>query len=229
MTTSGTYDYSTTAGEIITDALGLLGVLAAGETCSAEDYATGLRYLNKLCKFLAIDADLWVTTDITHTLTPGVTSYEIGIDETINTAKPLRLKAARRVDSFGTTIPVEVVSRSEYMELPRKDTQAPCLMAYYNSQRTTGTIYVWPTGSAGNTTLILTFQRPLQDVDLITNEPDFPQEWLLPLTYQLAVAMAPNWIGTIPPALKAEAEQMLARVTVFDDEQVSITLSGSGR
>lgn len=50
MATSGSYDFSATASDAITEALELLGVLAAGESPTSNDNTTCLRTLNMMVK-----------------------------------------------------------------------------------------------------------------------------------------------------------------------------------
>lgn len=221
MTTSGVTTFNETALEIITDALIDIGVYAPGETIPANEYNDCLRKLNSLVKVLAIQNHLWTTKDVTVTLTPGKQSYTVGTGLEINTPRPLRVKAARRQNDSGVEIEVQVVSRDEYIMLPIKDTQAPVLQVYYDPQLANGVLYCWPTGSSGDTTLILTVQRPLEDFTSSTNNPDFPQEWLLPLSKALAVKIAPGYLGTIPPDLKQESLELLDDVSNFDEEPVS--------
>lgn len=50
MATSGSYDYSLTATNVITEALEIIGVLAVGQTIDANDQTTCLRSLNMMVK-----------------------------------------------------------------------------------------------------------------------------------------------------------------------------------
>ena len=224
MSVSGTSDFSMTAGEIIKDAMATIGATEANDVVNADDSAFCLRRLNMLAKHMAMSANLWVTTDVTVTLTPGTESYTVGDGLEVDTLRPLRLLSARREDSNGTQINVDVVSRQEYMDLPVKSTQAPANQAYYDPQRDNGVLYVWPTGTTNNTTLICTFKRPIQNFDANSNNPDFPQEWYMALVYALAVKIAPTYIGAVPQDIKMESEQLLAGLYVFDDETTSLKL-----
>lgn len=229
MTTSGTATYNETAVEIITGAMSIIGEAAAGEAISSEDYSTCLSMLNSMIKHLAIACNLWVTKDVTITLVPGTQSYTVGTGLTISTPRPIKLIAARRRDSAGNEIEVEVVSRNDYMTLPLKSTQSPVLQVYYDPQLANGVLYCWPTGSSGNTTLIATFQRPLEDFTETGHNPDLPQEWLLPLKYYLAVMISPIFKGSVSADLKAVADQMLSMVVGFDQEKGSISFSPRGK
>jgi hypothetical protein len=185
MATSGSYDFDVTALQIATDAMLLNNALDPFNTIESKDREICFRFLNMIVKNIQKDEDLWVTTDVTHTLTPGTESYTVGTGLDIDTARPLKLKHCRRRDASGNEIAMDVVSRQEYMEQPTKSTQSQALSVYYDPQIANGVLYVWPTGTATDKTIILTFQRPIQDFDSNGNNPDLPDEWNIWLVYYL--------------------------------------------
>jgi hypothetical protein len=222
MATSGSYDFDVTAEQIATDAMRLNSALDPVNEIEPHDRKVCFRFLNMIVKNIQKDADLWVTEDVTHTLTAGTQSYTVGDGLDIDTPRPLKLKHCRRQDSNGTDISVDVVSRQDYMEQPTKSTQSTVLMAYYDPQITNGVLYVWPTGTANNLTLILTFQRPIQDFDENGNNPDLPDEWNIWLVYQLAAMISPIYSGGMRQDLAATAGLLFAPLKNFDTEQVPI-------
>jgi hypothetical protein len=222
MTTSGSYDFDVTAGQIVYDALLLNTAIDPINGISSEDSTICMRFLNMIVKNIQKDANLWVNEDVTHTLTPGTQSYTVGDGLDIDTPRPLKLKHCRRQDTSSNEITVDVSSRQDYMEQPTKSTQGPVLMAYYDPQITNGVLYVWPTGSSGNVTLIMTFQRPIQDFDANGNNPDLPDEWNIWMVYQLAALISPIYSGEVRADLQAIASGLLGPLKNFDTEQVSI-------
>lgn len=222
MSTSGSYDSATTAKEIVKNAYGLLNVVDIDEPLPADKWQYGRNQLNKLIKFLSIHKGLWLVEDVTVTLTPGTTSYTIGVGETIDSPKPMQVSYARRSYSSIET-PIEVIPRAEYMGIPNKTLQAPANTVYYHPGRDTGTLYVWPTGTSTDNTIIITTQRRVQDFDDLANNPDIPGEWLLLLEYQLAVKLAPRYKGgMIPQGISDEADKMLISLLRFDEEKTSV-------
>ena len=223
MATSGSYDSTSTMSNIINDAFSLIGVHDDQETLPAEMWVYGKRVLNQAMSMLSIRRGLWLIEDVTLTLTPGTASYSIGDGETIDNVKPMDIGHARRVTASGTEIPMDVVSREDYQSLPNKTLQAPATMVYYHPQRDTGTIYVWPTGTADEDTIIVTTQRPVQDFDAEGNNPDLPKEWVLAITYLLATLLAPKYLGgVVPAAVQAQADRLLATLAIYDEEKTSI-------
>jgi len=222
MSLSGSYDFTITAGQIVFDALLLNNAIDPINDVNPNDSNICMRFLNMIVKNIQKDADLWVTTDVDHTLTAGTESYTVGTGLNIDTAKPSKLKHCRRTDSSSNDVSMEVASRQDYMDIPTKSTQSQPLMVYYNPQITNGVLYVWPTGSAGNLDITLTFQRPIQDFDATGNNPDFPNEWYLWIVHQLAAVISPIYSGQLRSDLVQTATSLFVGLKDFDTEQVPI-------
>ena len=90
-------------------------------------------------------------------------------------------------------IPMGMMSRNDYWQLSTKLTQAQPLQLYQDVQRNSVQLRVWPVADNEINYIVLNCQRTLDDFDLSTNEPDYPQEWFLPLAYNLAVLIAPKY------------------------------------
>lgn len=221
MSTSGSTNYSTTRNQIIYDALLLLNAIAAQETADAHNLAFCGRFLDMMIKQWSPKMTVWPTKDVSITLTPGTTSYTIGTGLDIDEPRPLQVISARRQDLSGNEIPIDVVSRDEYMAIPTKTTQAPTTMVHYERLRTSGTLYFWPTGDASNTTAIVTVRRALEDMDSEGDEPDFPQEALMALVYNLAVIIGPAF-GGVPQDVAAIAGQMKQELLDDDTENTAV-------
>jgi hypothetical protein len=222
MSTSGSYDNITTLTSIIRDSFALINVIDDSETIPAEEYVYGRRMLNKLMSILSVHKGLWLISDTTVTLTPGTRSYTVGSGLTVDIPKPNQISHARRYVSSSLEIEMDVVSRNEYMTLPNKSTQAPPLMVYYEKLRDNGVLHVWPTGSSSEKTIIITTQRPIQDFDVESDNPDLPKEWVLCIEYLLAAKIAPKYLGAVPADVKSQGDEMLATLISDDEEKVSI-------
>jgi len=222
MATSGSYDNTTTMSNILYDAFALINVHDDSETLPADMWDYGKRKLNQVMSLLSTRKSTWLVDQVTVTLTPGTESYTIGVGETIDNPKPLQVSDAWRVTSGGYDIPIMVVSRDEYMSMPNKSLQAPATMVYYDPRRDTGTLYVWPTGTATENTIIIDAQRPIQDFDAEGNNPDLPKEWVLYITHLLATFLAPKYIGGVPASLQTQTDRIAISLSIFDEEKVSV-------
>jgi hypothetical protein len=128
--------------------------------------------------------------------------------------RPMRILEAYYVSNHDpahhTEIPMGALSRTDYWQLSTKTTQAQPLQFYYDPQRTEGHLYLWPTASDEVNYVTFLCQRTLSDFDNPTDEPDYPQEWFLPLAYNLATVIAPKY-GT-PVQDYARIQQTAAKL-----------------
>lgn len=135
--------------------------------------------------------------------------------------RPMRILEGYIHKNDGAEIPIEQLSRVDYYSLSNKSTSGQITQFYYDPQVGTGKLYVWPTGSSELDYLVFLVQRTLEDFDNATDEPDYPQEWYMPLAYNLALVMAPKY-GT--PAMdynriKELASHFYTTAKNWDEEQ----------
>jgi len=203
MATSGSYNFSTTRDELIENALLKIGGIGQGETPSTDQYTEGAFNLNLIVKAWEADGmPLWAIKEVGSGLIEAQANYTVGPACDIPIAhKPLKVYQAWLKDNTSLTDqPVEVISRQEYEALTSKSAQGQPIKLFYDprggANGSTGMMYLWPTAEAAvvtNKTLYFSYQRPFEDFDAATDEPDFPQEWFMALLYQLAWALAPSY------------------------------------
>jgi len=138
------------------------------------------------------------------------------------TQRPLAITEARRRDADNNDIPVDIVSRSEYMAQVDKTSEGAPSLIYYQPTLTNGTLYVWPEPDDTKVQLVMTIARPIMDFDANTDDADFPVEWLEPVISNLALRLAPQYGATVHPELKNLAHESLFWTKGFDREDVSI-------
>lgn len=233
MATSGSYDHSSSATNIITDALIEIGALAAGETINSNDQTLALRVLNDMVKHWQISGyNLWTRERGTITLNTAdgtdASPYELGLSGAdFNTFRPLRIENMRYKDNNNFERPMEQISRSEYDELPQKDSTGSPTLFHYDPQIGTGKLYIWPllpSTASGTHQLVFTCQRPIEDFDAVGNEPDFPQEWYETVMYGLAARLAPKFFPqdiNLQQRLIQVAQGKLSECLSFDVEPAS--------
>lgn len=211
------------ASDIIRDALLLLGAIDPNESVSPQELTDCRRALNVMAKSWQTSGYLWKLSDVTVTLTPGTQSYQVGPAGagTLARVRPLRLAYAfRRVSSID--VPLEIISRQEYQDLPQKTQQGPPVSAYYDPQMTNGVLYFWYTGDTSNNTVICTFADPVDLFDSNLDAQDFPDEWTEALTYNLALRLSSMFGKSVPQTVAAVASESMGRLTAFDTEPGSI-------
>lgn len=216
MATSGSVDYALTAREIVTEAFQTAKILAAGETPTGAESADGMRKLNLLLKTWSAKEHLWIKTEGSQVLTASTASYAI-------TGARRMLSVRRRTSSVDT--PMNELAREEYYDLPTKTATGTPVNWYFDPQRSTRTLFLWPTAStaiAASTTLQYTYLRVIEDIDSLENDPDVPQEWLEALIYSLAARLALSYGSDQLQALTAIAGGLMADLSAQDQEPVSV-------
>lgn len=232
MTTSGSTDFGLVTNSIIDEAFDICGIGSEGEAISADQYERARRSLNLLIKHRAMKDHLWLRTESSVTLVASQAEYALA---TLFSKKPLRvLEVRRRITSSGNDTPLTELSRQEYFEQPNKTTASVPTSFYYDPQRATGTLYVWPTPStatASAQTLRVTYQRPPEDFDGSGDDPDLPQEQLRSLVYDLAEDMALKYgiRSDLRAEIAARATQYRAEAESWDTEPASLYMQPDWR
>lgn len=167
------------------------------------------------------------TVTITAALTGAAASGNKVYAYTNSLGRPLRVDSCRRLNSGGFEVPMFTISRQEYDYLTNKTTSSNPVQVYYDPQLTTGKLYVWPTISTVSDMLNITYRRSIEDFDTGANDPDFPQEWLEMLGYNLALRIAPMFGKQVDPLVIALANSTKESAMNWDQEEESVFFGGS--
>jgi len=198
VTTSGSTDFTLNAADVVRFALKKLRVTRSP---SAADMSDGIQSLNLMLKTWQMTGpNLWRATEGSVNLVANQAAYTTG-----DVAKACRIISARFTQS-GRDLPMEVMTREEYRDLPYKTTTGIPTQYYFDPQRDGGTLYVWPVIAAipNAETISFTYQRRFEDIDAIGNSLDIPQEWLETVGYSLAARL----VGDYSPAADAVSHGM---------------------
>lgn len=231
MATSGIYSLQLTRNQLIEAAIGKLGVLAAGQTPSTEDYDKGALFLNILVGELrTMQVPLWSRKSYSFSLTSGVASYEIGTGKTLNTPYPLKMLQAYTVQTTGSTkVPIDIIADIRYNMLPISAGSSYPVQMTYQPFVNYGVMKFWPTpdaSTAATTTVTIVYQEPFEYFNSATDTMDFPEEWYNAIIYKLAVLLAPDWGVPLEERreLKAEAKEHKELAESFGEEDASLFL-----
>jgi hypothetical protein len=229
--------------QIINLALRKLGVIDIGNTPDAETIADAALNLNLMIKQMSTEGlKLWKVQEIVMPVTANVTTYQLGaggvnvydsFDTTFTTPitdKPLKLLQAwyRNTSSAPTVIdtPLTLFSKQEYNMLGSKTSTGVANSVFYDYKTTYGTLYVYLTPdsySQTNLNLHLVVQMPLQDISQAQAIPDFPNEWMNCLVWNLADQLAIQY--SVPQNHRVEIAQRAAmykeQLTAWDVESYS--------
>lgn len=235
---SGTYNFVMNAGAIVNAVLRKTGAFGVGDTIPAEDTASVLEALNNVCKDLAIDGGpLWCIEDVLIPQVAGQSSYNLS--QIMGMPLPPRvLQAYLRTLATGnptgdSDVSMTLVSRSDYNLLGNKFSPGVPNQLWYNPQLTGGiiTLYNVPNDTIHEVHVVV--QRQIQDVNVVTDNPDFPQEAARMLIWATLDEVSLEY--RMPPDERKEvnAKSVAFKERFFDgpwvQEQVSVMFTPSER
>lgn len=210
----------------------MVGVVAIGDTPEAEHATKALEQLNLMVKTWGANPDpkLWQLTEGSVTLIDATETYVL-------TAARKVMSARRRIGT-GTSqndMPLNVISRQEYYDKPAKLSTGYPLDVYFDPQRATRTLYVWPVPDAtiaSTVTIPYTYLRVIEDLDSLDDDFDLPQEWLEVLEVSLAARLIiPFRVHITDPAgaqlIMQRAQDLYAQLSSYDEEDASVFLQPS--
>lgn len=200
-----------TVQQLINAALRTLGVIASGESPSAEESSDGMTALNGIIEsWTALGLPIYQITRETFALS-GAASYTIGTGQTWNTTRPVRLKAAAVVNS-AVEKPVEIVSAEKWstiIDQGRTGTFAEQL--FWDGAFPTGTIHLWPAPTSGS--LLLYSYKPLSTFASLSDNVTLPPGYERALRFALAADLAAEYGRTLTPESAAAAAESKSALT----------------
>lgn len=207
----------TTALEIITDALGELGVVGAGQSVSANDSTLGLRYLNRIFERWSNMRLLQpVLTQLSVTQT-GAASYTLGPGGS-PTTRPIKVLSATYVDTGSTEYPVQLITRAQWDAIPNKaDTGSYPGRIWYAPELTNGVLYAYPRVSSGALKLdCLTTMQALALAGTLTLPPGY-EAAIVPA---LADDLSASYGRQVSPDVRRRAAGALAALKRTNQEPI---------
>jgi hypothetical protein len=228
------------ARDLITRSLKLLGVLQASEVPTADDLDDGFVMLNEFISDLATQrATIFTVSRNVHALTGGQQQYTIGPGGMFNQQRPLWIDNLSVIPDRGASPILEypigpLLSLDQFQRIAVKSigSRFP-LSAYYDygfEGAGLGRISVYPIPQTDNTDLVLYTPVAMQSFVDLTTEYAFPPGYERMVRYNLAVEMAPEWDASPSPDVLRRAETSLANIkranTRLTDLQFDVALTG---
>lgn len=222
-----------TRSDLITDAFRKIGALGDMETPTAAQLDAGEKALRGLVQFLATKGmPIWKLKQYAFPMSAWASGNPLTIGPALTQATstaPLKVISAQRRDNLaGTTIDMNIYTRTEYFVIPSLNIDGTPTHIY-NQPKTEGTmdLYLWPRPNTYWTThgdLLLDVQEQFSPLQFTFSTPDFPDYWEDAVLYQLATRLAPEYGLALPDRqmLKAEADQILKDTLDFGNEEGGI-------
>lgn len=178
MAVSNSTDHKSVGTELVSGALARLGVLAEEEQLEAYQLTRGLRFLTQMFKTWQADGvGGWDATEDGFALVASDKDYVFGSGGT-KTYVPFEITQVRVSYNGGNEIEMtRFRGREDYYRIPNRTSTGFPTQFFYDRQRDSGTLYLWPVPSDNNFDITYTYRRRIMDMDLGAENTDLPPEW----------------------------------------------------
>lgn len=222
MTTSGTYNYNPSLGELTLYAFNLCGVR---NTALAQEHMQSARTAANLMlsSWSNRGVNLWKVDLVTVNLVTGTSTYAVDS----NTVMILDAYVTNTGNGQNIDRIILPVSRTEYASYPNKQQQGfPTV--YWLDRLISPTITIWPVPNTSNGPATLSYYRvtQVQDSNFTSGQTiDIPYRWLEAFAQGLAYRLAMVWQPAIVQQLKPLADEAYNIAAQQDTEYVQMYVS----
>lgn len=205
-----------TVADILADALKVLGVLAVGETPSAEEQSDAFRALNRMVDSWASERlTLYATSRDTYVLTPGLNPHTIGTagSPTLAATRPIHIDRASIVlaASSNAELPLNIVDDEGWQITQGKATTGTPYILWPETKYPLINLWLNPIPVNPDTLVLYTWLQLGRFVDPNATF-DFPPGYEEAIVYQLAQRLAPGYGVSLSQEALLTAEDALARI-----------------
>lgn len=204
MTTSGTYNYDPSLGELTLYVYNLIGIR---NTALTQEHMEAARMASNmvLANWSNKGVNLWAVDLQTVPLVAGQTSYSVPTNTVV------MLDAYIRIDD-GNSPPIDrlilPISRTEYSSYPNKEQQGfPTV--YWQDRLIDGSVKLWPVPDGTSAQYLRYYRaRQLQDSEFTGGQTvEIPYLWLDAFADAMAYRLARVWNPAMTAELKAIADE----------------------
>ena len=221
MATSGTKTFSLNIADTIEEAYELAGL----ELRTGYDAKAARRSLNIMfADWSNRGVNLWTIEEVTQNLTNGTSSYNLNAFDVDIVSAVIR----RTVSGQQTDIDIDRIGRSEYLNIPNKETQGRPSQFFVDRQ-ITPVVKLWPTPENSTDQFISYRIQRIDDVTASNEDPEVPSRFIpcmvSGLAYYIALKKNPERIGI----LKQQYEQDFKLASDEDRNRASLMLTPARR
>ena len=204
MTTSGTYNFSPSLGEISIYAYNLIGVRGTAllqEHMEAARMATNMM----LARWANQGVNLWKVDLVTTPLVTGQATYAVDAKTVVMLdAYIVNNQTGQNIDRI-----ILPISRTEYASYPNKEQQGFPTVFWFD-RLLSPTVTLWPVPNTDNGPTELKYYRvtQIEDANLQNGQTvDIPYLWLEAFAYGLALRLAQIWRPEFVMTMKPFADE----------------------
>jgi hypothetical protein len=222
MSTSGTYTFNPSLGELTLYAYNLIGVR---NTAVLQEHMEAARMASNmmLARWSNQGVNLWAVDLITAPLVQGQATYSVDADTV------MILDAYMEIDN-GSGQPIDriilPISRTEYASYPNKEQQG-FTTTYWFDRLISPTVTLWPVPDGTSAQYLKYYRvRRIQDSNYTNGQQvEVPYLWLEAFAYGLAYRLAQIWSPAIAQTIKPMADESYAIAADQNVEQAQQYIS----
>ena len=222
MTTSGTYSFDPSLGELTLHAFNIAGLR---NTSLLQEHMQSARMATNmmLSTWANKGVNLWTVDLVSVPLVQGQATYSV------DASTIMVLDAYMRIDD-GVTDPIDrlilPISRTEYASYPNKEQQGFSTVFWFD-RLVSPTITLWPVPDGTSAQYLKYYRtRQVQDSNLTNGQTvEIPYRWLEAFADGLAYRLSKIWSPEKAVALKAVADESYNVAAFQDVEQASQYIS----
>ena len=216
MALSGSTNFEPNITEFIEEAYERCGL----ELRTGYDLKSGIRSANlMLAEWANRGLNQWTIEQATQTVTEGTTSYSLNS----NVIDLLDVVLRRTVNDTQTDISMNRISRSEYINIPNKNSKARPSQ-FFLDKLSTPSLKIWP--APENSTDILVFNKlvRMDDADTARNTMDMPFRFYPCFAAGLAYYISQKRAPQLTAQLKSLYEEEFRRAADQDEDRASFQI-----
>ena len=221
MTTSGTYNFMPSLGEIVLYAYQNIGIRP---TSVLQEHMESARMAANmmLARFSNQGVNLWAVDLVTVPLIEGQAQYAVDKGDAAGSAtNTIMILDAYTTTDSGIDRVIMPISRTEYASYPNK-TQQGFPTSYWYDRLVSPTITLWPVPDGSSATILKYYRvRQVQDANLQNGENvEIPYRWLEAFADGLTYRLARIWAPQMAQMLKGQADESYQIASAQDVEAV---------
>lgn len=185
----------TTGLAIIQNAMRLIGVLATGETPSADQTQDGLAALNDILETWSIESLAVYASGVnTFSVVTGQAGYTIGpTGDWVSPNRPIQIDDCYCTFN-GVDFPIEIIGQTQYNQIAYKANQSQIVaqLCFYNDFPN-AQIFLYPAPAQTGLTVSLNYPRALTALPTAATAFSGPPGYVRALQWSLAAELAPQY------------------------------------
>lgn len=199
--------------DLLKDALMEIGVLAEGETPSAEALTNGLRSFNRMIgNWSTQNLLIYAQTDETFPLISNQATYLMGPTGNFNTTRPKKIDAVSVIIN-GNECPCPLLTEDEWqnVQLKSSTSQLP-LRCYAVATFPKYSLTFWPVPSDSSVSAKIYSLKPLTQITDVNVDYALPDGYDMALVYDFAILLSVSYGRPVKPELAAIAGKAIADI-----------------